>query len=139
MTNKQYDTIIEMLSQLQSAVIGLTTQVNKLEARVSGLEQKVYSLDRKVSKLEQKVFKLESRMTSLEDRMSNLEDRMSNLEQKLDAHIATNQQQHQEIIDTLNEALNTVSNENDTNHFKFKTRLKNHETRLTGLEKIVLQ
>jgi chromosome segregation ATPase len=111
MTNKQYSTIIEMLGQLQSAVIGLATQLNKLEARVSSLEQKV----------------------------SSLEGMVAGLEEKLDAHIATNEQQHQEIIDTLNEALNTVSNENDTSHFKFKTRLKNHETRLTGLEKIVLQ
>lgn len=81
MTDTQYNKMIELLTQIQSAVINLSERVTKLEVRI----------------------------TKLEDRMTNLEYRMTKLEDEFHKHCEESTEAHKTLADMISDMHQSTS------------------------------
>lgn len=137
--------LIQMMSQLQSTMLTVVEGMQQIQKDVQQLQKEVHQLQRdvrklqgEVSELQKAVVRLEHRVTTLEIRMDTLENRVDVLETTVKHHHDESATAHKQIIGTLDEAMQLISDQMQDDKVRTSVQFANHETRLQGLEKIIL-
>lgn len=139
MTDQQYTTIIEMLSQMQSSILGLSERVERVEARVDIIEAKVDRIEARVDAIEAKVDRLETKVEAVEAKVDALGARMGSLESKVDTLESTETTHYTELVDLINGIAQTMSEHTIDTQRVQKARLDSHDGRIGTLEQLVLR